>query len=102
MHSTRGDKNKTFLSRKRASEVFHLSAYANKLATHPNKKPLLQAGKVFLIVPGTGFEPAHLAAPPPEDGASTNFATRASFRGSKYRRFYGLKTDSLETCYLVW
>jgi redox-sensitive bicupin YhaK (pirin superfamily) len=38
-------------------------------------------------VPGTGFEPAHLAAPPPEDGASTNFATRASFRGSKYRRF---------------
>jgi hypothetical protein len=28
-------------------------------------------------VPGTGFEPAHLAAPPPEDGASTNFATRA-------------------------
>ena len=33
-------------------------------------------------VPGTGFEPAHLAAPPPEDGASTNFATRA---GCKYR-----------------
>jgi hypothetical protein len=32
------------------------------------------------IVPGTGFEPAHLAAPPPEDGASTNFATRASCR----------------------
>ncbi len=31
------------------------------------------------LVPGTGFEPAHLAAPPPEDGASTNFATRASF-----------------------
>gem|GEM_PF-3492341 len=29
------------------------------------------------FVPGTGFEPAHLAAPPPEDGASTNFATRA-------------------------
>ena len=33
-------------------------------------------------VPGTGFEPAHLAAPPPEDGASTNFATRAT--GCKY------------------
>jgi hypothetical protein len=31
----------------------------------------------MLSVPGTGFEPAHLAAPPPEDGASTNFATRA-------------------------
>ena len=29
-------------------------------------------------VPRTGFEPAHLAAPPPEDGASTNFATWAS------------------------
>ena len=25
-------------------------------------------------VPRTGLEPAHLAAPPPEDGASTNFA----------------------------
>ena len=29
------------------------------------------------FVPRTGFEPAHLAAPPPEDGASTNFATWA-------------------------
>jgi hypothetical protein len=29
-------------------------------------------------VPGTGFEPAHLAAPPPQSGASTNFATRAN------------------------
>jgi hypothetical protein len=28
-------------------------------------------------VPRTGFEPAHLTAPPPEDGASTNFATWA-------------------------
>jgi site-specific DNA recombinase len=37
------------------------------------------------LVPGTGFEPAHLAAPPPEDGASTNFATRASFPAS-FRR----------------
>jgi hypothetical protein len=34
-----------------------------------------------LKVPGTGFEPAHLAAPPPEDGASTNFATRATGKG---------------------
>lgn len=37
----------------------------------------LQEDGAFLFVPGTGFEPAHLAAPPPEDGASTNFATRA-------------------------
>jgi hypothetical protein len=35
-------------------------------------------------VPGTGFEPAHLAAPPPEDGASTNFATRA-ISNTKYK-----------------
>ena len=31
----------------------------------------------LFFVPRTGFEPAHLAAPPPEDGASTNFATWA-------------------------
>ena len=45
------------------------------------------------LVPRTGFEPAHLAAPPPEDGASTNFATRAFpvnflsviIRGCKYK-----------------
>lgn len=30
------------------------------------------------LVPKTGLEPAHLAAPPPEDGASTNFATWAA------------------------
>jgi hypothetical protein len=28
-------------------------------------------------VPRTGFEPAHLTALPPEDSASTNFATWA-------------------------
>jgi hypothetical protein len=45
---------------------------------HPHKKALkVNTIKAFLVVPGTGFEPAHLAAPPPEDGASTNFATRA-------------------------
>ena len=31
----------------------------------------------FLIVPTTGFEPAHLLAPPPQDGVSTNFTTWA-------------------------
>ena len=36
-----------------------------------SSKNRLQSNKV----PRTGFEPAHLAAPPPEDGASTNFAT---------------------------
>ena len=34
----------------------------------------------FKKVPRTGFEPAHLAAPPPEDGASTNFATWAGLQ----------------------
>ena len=38
---------------------------------------------VTLLVPKTGLEPAHLAAPPPEDGASTNFATWATFAGTK-------------------
>jgi len=28
-------------------------------------------------VPTTGFEPAHLLAPPPQDGMSTNFTTWA-------------------------
>ncbi len=55
--------------------VFYLSALANKFATLPNKKPRHYRARVF--VPRTGFEPAHLAAPPPEDGASTNFATWA-------------------------
>ena len=31
----------------------------------------------LLLVPGTRFELVHLLAPPPQDGASTNFATRA-------------------------
>ena len=32
---------------------------------------------VFKKVPTTGFEPAHLLAPPPQDGMSTNFTTWA-------------------------
>ena len=34
-------------------------------------------------VPRNGFEPSHLTAPPPEDGASTNFATWAIALGTK-------------------
>ena len=30
-----------------------------------------------IFVPTTGFEPAHLMAPPPQDGMSTNFTTWA-------------------------
>jgi hypothetical protein len=38
--------------------------------------PCGASNKLFkeLLVPRTGFEPAHLAALPPEDSASTNFA----------------------------
>jgi hypothetical protein len=32
-----------------------------------------------IFVPTTGFEPAHLMAPPPQDGMSTNFTTWALF-----------------------
>ena len=42
------------------------------------KKESAENSELSTLVPGTGFEPAHLAAPPPEDGASTNFATRAA------------------------
>ena len=45
--------------------------------------------KIGGLVPRTGFEPAHLAAPPPEDGASTSFATWAG--GAKLRKMSSLK-----------
>ena len=32
----------------------------------------------LINVPTTGFEPAHLLAPPPQDGVSTNFTTWAA------------------------
>ena len=38
------------------------------------------------IVPGTGLEPARPKAQPPEDCASTNFATRVGYRSSASRR----------------
>ena len=42
------------------------------------KKESSENSEPSTLVPGTGFEPAYLTAPPPEDGASTNFATRAN------------------------
>ena len=36
-------------------------------------------------VPTTGFEPARLLAPPPQDGMSTNFTTWA-FRLQRYKK----------------
>jgi hypothetical protein len=53
------------------------SGKKRRKTTHAlTKKPCTDSYKAS-IVPRTGFEPAHLAAPPPEDGASTNFATWA-------------------------
>ena len=43
----------------------------------------------FDLVPTTGFEPAHLLAPPPQDGVSTNFTTWAMMR--KDTRRLGIK-----------
>jgi hypothetical protein len=40
-------------------------------------KPLINNSLALIIVPTTGFEPAHLLAPPPQDGVSTNFTTWA-------------------------
>src|SRR5687768_3023786 len=66
---------------------FHLRHAPYRLMDHARRKMFcswdrLQKKKAFSIsekafVPRNGFEPSHLAAPPPEDGASTNFATWA-------------------------
>jgi hypothetical protein len=56
---------------------FYFYAIKSELSLLQNKNPQLS---LRALVPGTGFEPAHLAAPPPEDGASTNFATRAGVK----------------------
>jgi len=37
---------------------------------------------VTYTVPTTGLEPAHLTAPPPQDGVSTNFTTWAVFHAN--------------------
>ncbi len=49
---------------------------------NPARLPIPPPGQCLnnnelLLVPGTRFELVHLLAPPPQDGASTNFATRA-------------------------
>jgi hypothetical protein len=41
--------------------------------------PLSYAGdRLFRFMPWRGLEPRRLAAPPPQDGVSTNFTTRAN------------------------
>ncbi len=66
----------------RVNEVLALICSADKDFSGSKKELAPVFGSQSNQVPGTGFEPAHLAAPPPEDGASTNFATRAT--GCKY------------------
>jgi hypothetical protein len=50
-------------------------------------KPLTYNDLAFKKVPTTGFEPAHLMAPPPQDGMSTNFTTWALFLAAKISVF---------------
>ena len=49
----------------------------------------------FECVPTTGFEPAHLMAPPPQDGMSTNFTTWA-LTANKVNFFNGLGNQTLK------
>ena len=61
----------------RVRGLFCCTALASELAPPRNKKALpTTLGR--LVVPRTGFEPAHLAALLPENSASTSFATWAS------------------------
>lgn len=60
------------------------------MASIKPKKPCKHFVNMVLIlnfVPTTGFEPAHLMAPPPQDGMSTNFTTWA-FAGAKVMHFF--------------
>ena len=50
---------------------------------------------INLLVPTTGFEPAHLLAPPPQDGVSTNFTTWAADYSIENR---GAKINILWKC----
>gem|GEM_PF-6858184 len=55
-----------------------------------------------LFVPRTGLEPAHLAAPPPEDGASTNFATWAFQDSGGVQSIFGASTIPIAIGIATW
>ena len=55
-------------------ELFSRDIYAKE------SEPPRLAFFISLSVPGTGLEPACLAALPPQGSKSTNFSTRASHR----------------------
>ncbi len=57
------------------------------------KSPSVPEG--LFLVPTTGFEPAHLLAPPPQDGVSTNFTTWAADYSIENR---GAKINILWKC----
>gem|GEM_PF-4289984 len=60
----------------------HCCHYPLKVACIPISPPARHSNS---LVPGTGLEPAHLAAYAPETYASTNSATRASLQYARLR-----------------
>src|SRR5689334_3009771 len=58
-----------------------------------------RAGRWFMMVharsvmPWRGLEPRRLSAPPPQDGVSTNFTTRAT-RAWRTRRLHDVETST--------
>ena len=63
-------------------QIEFVALLGRKYEAFINKKTRSKAGFTSLV-PRTGFEPAHLAALPPEDSASTNFAIWAFDNGQQ-------------------
>ena len=62
----------------RALLLFHFDSPLSKLRLASNEKSTNLSISALIRVRTTGFEPARLLAPPPQDGMSTNFTTCAS------------------------
>ncbi len=58
-------------------DILTVFAMSNRLYLRKTKGHIRLSSYMTLLVPTTGFEPAHLMAPPPQDGMSTNFTTWA-------------------------
>src|SRR5207237_6269272 len=69
--------------KRRMTRRFSTKSHRSELNRRPldyesSALPLSYCGHVvMLIMPWRGLEPRRLAAPPPQDGVSTNFTTRA-------------------------
>ena len=82
----------------------HLESHWSDLNRRPldyesSALPLSYSGD-FLTMPWRGFEPRRLAAPPPQDGVSTSFTTRAMncmLHGATVERFDGVRRDDART-----